>query len=111
MGMDMYIYRVKNRKILDTEFWNTDHEDTVLKEVYYSRKFWDLHDNISVFKNYECGEYKELTKADIKEMIDFSCYHRDYFGSFNSVIALCEIYDNWDEDIENGYHFYIECDW
>lgn len=111
MGMDMYIYRAKNKKIFESDIWMTDYNEDVLKEVYYSRKFWDLYNNVSVFKDYTCGEYKELTKNDVKEMLEFSVYNPDYVGGFGTVVLLCELYYNWDADIEKGYKFFIECDW
>lgn len=126
MGMDMNMYRARNAAAIDKylEAWNFnddpayDHyidgteEDTFpVVEIYYSRKFWDLFEAMSFTNNYQCGAYLRLTKANVKEMLDYSATHPDYFGDFETVKNLCYIYYKFDEWEARGLHVFFECDW
>ncbi len=125
MGMDLYLVTAPSKLALkDTNFWDTiysnnfhDEEDenrikwATPHEVYYARKFWDLFNNLSFTKDYECGEWIPVTYRNVKEMLDVACRKTDYFDSFNSVPQLCELLYHW-QDIENaGLKVFFECDW
>jgi len=110
MGMDAYIFRARTKKAFEEKHW---YESEEITEVWYTRKFWDLINNLSFIKNIdECAcDFIQLTKADLEEMIDISCHNPDYFGEFTSVPALCKILYNFDTDEENGWHYYLEYDY
>lgn len=126
MGMDMNLYRARCADDIDYyyaswdisknneyEYKYDDDEDDVMPvaEIYYSRKFWDLYEAMSFTKDYECGEYIRLSKEQVKEMLDYSVLHPDYFGDFNTVVNLCRIYYKFDEWEKRGLHVFFECDW
>ena len=126
MGMDMNLIRARNKEAIEQYYstWTIDSDpdynfhmdgseaDTFpVVEVYYSRKFWDLFRAMSFTKNYECGEYIRLNKRELKEMLDYSITHPDYFDHFNSVPELCRVYHKFDEWEARGLHVYFECDW
>ena len=124
MGMDMNMYRARRAEDIDkyyqghfepTEYdyyMDGEEEDTApVVEMYYSRKFWDLYQAMSFTKGYEFGEYMRITKAQVKEMLNFSATHPDYFGDFGTVQSLCRIYHKFDEWEARGLHVFFECDW
>lgn len=122
MGMDMYLYRARAEKAINDYLdsmsytnepfdWQDDNTNVPVAEVYYSRKFWDLYHAMSFTKDYDCGQYLRLTKKEIKEMLDYSILHPDYFGDFSTVEKLCRIYYKYDEWEDKGYHIFFECDW
>lgn len=108
MGLDCYVFRAKTKKAFEAERWYDD-ENTSVTEVWYSRKFWDMLHNMSFIKSIEedCGEYIQLTQDNIEEMLQFAAHNRDYFGGFETVPRLCEIYNNFEYDAEEGWHYYF----
>ena len=108
MGLDVYVFRAKTKKAFEDEHWYDD-ENTSVKEVWYARKFWDLIHNMSFIKNIEddCGEYIQLTQDNIEEMIQFAAHNPDYWDGFDTVPALCKIYHDFEDDAENGWHYYF----
>lgn len=122
MGMDSYIFLAHSKKELDSEnFWNNNIRDfdeetkwTTPGERWYARKFWSLHDHLvaTCFHNeYECGDWIELNREDIEEMISYSTHHANYFDNFCGLENLCEILYHWDDIQDAGLHPYYECDW
>lgn len=108
MGMDAAIYKAKNKKIFKEDCWYDK-----VEEVWYARKFWDLIYKVPFIKNIEedCGEFIRLRKNDIEKMIEIATHTPDYMGGFNTVPQLCEILHHFDEDEENGWHYYFEFDY
>lgn len=118
MGMDAYLYSAHSKKELQSDnYWNRveDEENkwTLGRELVYWRKFYALQNFISssLPEPYECGEYIEVDKEMLKEIIIFCCFHRDYWDEFKSVSALCEVYDHYDELEDAGLKLFYECDW
>ena len=122
MGMDAYLVRVRNLKQPKQEdFWDKcisvrtheawDNDDmSAPAELWYGRKFWDLHEAIAD-KDYENGEWIEVSKEMLEKMVEFASHNPDYFGGFNSVPALCQALYSYDEAHENGWIYAYECDW
>jgi len=110
MGMDAYIFRAKTKKAFQEDNWYNNEN---VKEVWYARKYWDLIQNVRFIRNVDedCGEFILLTKNDIEEMINVATHNPDYFGGFTTVPALCEILQNFDDDEEEGWHYYFEFDY
>lgn len=110
MGMDAYVYRARAKQAFKDPKW---YESESITEVWYGRKFWDIVYNTSIVQDVakDCGEFIQLTKDQVEEMIQVATHNRDYFGGFNTVPALCEILANFDEDEENGWHYYFEFDY
>ena len=120
MGMDMYIYRSKFSPAKFTKddwdkFYSTEYDDDnppPLTEVFYARKFWELHyAAVKREGEYECGDYIRLEREDLERMLDCAIHTPNYFGNFNSVPPLCEILYTFDEAEEMGWHFWYEADW
>lgn len=111
MGMDLNIYSARNREVFKHDGW---WDSKQVQEEFYARKFWDLIDNCSFIpKDYENGDFIELTLDNLEEMIKVACTYKDYFGTYNSVPKLCELRDKyigWIED-EKPRKLFLEYDW
>lgn len=108
MGMDAYIFKAKTKKIFEDDNWYNK-----VEEVWYARKYWDLVEQLPFIDsiNDDCGEFIQLKKDDIEKMIEIATHTPDYCGGFDTVPALCKILYNFDEDEENGCHYYFEFDY
>ena len=100
MGMDLNIYSARNREVFKHDGW-WDSEQ--VQEEFYARKFWDLVNNCSFIpKDYQNGDFIELTEENLEEMIKVACTYKDYF--------LRDKYIGWKED-ENPRKLFLEYDW
>lgn len=124
MGMDMYLFRARNKKqfneegfwdkcidLTSVEAWEND-EFTSPALLWYGRKFWSLLEN--VFPEYDdkmYGEYVKVDKETLEKMVDFACHHPNYFGTFNTVPELCQALHSYDEACKNGFSYFMESDW
>lgn len=123
MGMDAYLFSAHSKKELQSEdYWKNVHLDTEdldskwvnCGEYAYWCKFWSLHIFINeefCHNEYESGEFIEIDREQLKDIIEFCCFHRDYWDSFKSVTGLCEIYDHWDDIEAAGLKIFYTCDW
>ena len=109
MGLDVNIYRARNHKVFKDEKW---YDSEAVTEVYYARKFWALIENASFLDvKDDCGAFIELSRENVEELITIATHNADYFDGFETVPKLCEILRNFDENEENGYHYYMEFDY
>lgn len=109
MGLDIHIYRARTKKVFKTEDW---YESEAVTEVYYARKFWTLIEQASFINvNDDCCDFIELSRENVEELINIATHNADYFDGFTTVPKLCEILRHFDEDEENGYHYYMEFDY
>lgn len=109
MGLDIYIFKARTKKAFEADDWyNSD----AIQEVYYARKFWTLIEQAS-FLNVkdDCGEFIELSRENVEELINIATHNEDYFGGFETVPRLCEILRDFEETEENDYHYYMEFDY
>ena len=108
MGLDCYVFRARSKKSFEDERWFDDENGTVT-EVWYARKYWDLLHNMSFIKNIEeeCGDFIQLSMDNLEEMLQFAAHNPDYFDSFNTVPQLCKIINEFEDDYENGWHYYF----
>lgn len=106
MGLDVAIYRARNRAVFKDDNWYNNENVT---EVWYARKFWDLIHNMSFIKNVEedCGDFIQLTMDNVEEILQFAAHNPDYWSGFKTVPALCEIIRNFEQDYEDGWHYYF----
>lgn len=121
MGLDMHLVMARNRKMLEEkEFWSNCIDVTNIEEfeydksaiVCYWRKFWDLHNFISNRKGcLDNGEWCEITRKDLEDMIEYATHNKDYWDGFRSVPALCEVLYNYDKLRENGFNLFYEGDY
>lgn len=109
MGMDLNIFAARNHEVFKHEgWWDSEH----VEQKYYSRKYWDLVQNLSFIpKNYESGEFIEINRDNLEEMIQVACKYCNYWGKYDDVPVLCELRDEYDKLIEDGKHLYLEYDW
>jgi len=109
MGLDIYIFKARTKKAFEGNDWyNSD----AVQEVYYARKFWELIREASFINiDDDCGEYLELSRENIEELIEIATHNEDYFGGFETVPRLCRILADFDEAEEEGYHYYMEFDY
>lgn len=108
--MDSYIFRARTKKAFKEDNW---YESEQVTEVWYARKFWSLVESMPFIKDIgeDCGEYIRLTKNDIEKMIEHATHNPDYWGGFDTIPALCKILQTFDDDEENGWHYYFEFDY
>lgn len=124
MGLDIHIYMVRNRaQVKDINFIDNLHtgwvknKDGIIDfnqptEIYYARKFWDLYTPAAQYFNIENGEFSEpLTRDDLEYLIDIAVHNPDYWDSFDSVPALCEILYHYDEIKDAGMILLFEGDY
>lgn len=77
--------------------------------MYYARKFWKLIEDASFINvQDDYGEYIELSRENVEELIDIAVHNEDYFGGFETVPDLCRILHDFDDQAEEGYHYYME---
>ena len=124
MGLDMNIVAAHNKKEVESDgFWTNlpDYTDIeVNSESYeydrpailaYWRKFWPLHTFLATKYHLDNGEWTELTKDDLEEILTFITHNTDYFDSFNSVPQVCKILYYYDTLQENGLSLFYEGDY
>jgi len=106
MGLDVSIYRARTKKVFRALNW---YDSKAVQEVYYARKFWTLIEQASFIDvNRDCGDFIRLSHENVEELLQIAAHNADYFDGFQSVPSLCEILRNFDDDEENGYHYYME---
>lgn len=105
--MDFNIYSAPNHEIFKHDWWN----NPLAKQEFYARRFWGLVNNVTFIpSDYKSGDWIELDKDMIEEMITVACHYKDYFDTYNNIPKLCELRDRFDELEENGRHLYFEYD-
>lgn len=116
MGLDVYMVAAHNKEELKKEdFWSKlidmrDMESYAWDkpaELYYARKFWDLYTPIAHHFGLENGEWVEVDKTELENILDIACHNEDYFGSFDTVPAICRIIYNYDLLRENGLQVFF----
>ena len=55
----------------------------------------------------DSGDFIQLTMDNVEEMLQFAAHNRDYFDGFETVPSLCEILANFEQDYEDGWHYYF----
>lgn len=109
MGLDITIWKARNHQIFKEPKW---YESNEVEEVYYARKFWTLIQEASFLRvNEDYGEYIQLSRDNVEELLQIAAHNRDYFNGFSTVPALCKILDEFDDMEEAGYHYYMEFDY
>lgn len=107
--MDCYIWRAPNRRIFRSENW---FESDKVHEMFYSRKCWDLVNHCSFIpRDYENGDFLELSYENLEEMIEVACKYPNYWGDYKDVPKLCELRDEFENIEEQGEHLYLSYDW
>ena len=125
MGLDMGLVATKKREYLDDYDYDDRFEYDEIAfnnnfydengnfqwpdvcEVWYARKFWDMVNSVPVLGEAIDGDYVRISKKDLANMIDFYCYHADYFDGFSGLPRLCELYKNYDDMIAQGVKLFF----
>ena len=78
-------------------------------EVWYARKFWNLVHGVPEINEWarDTNGYYRVKKDVLKKMIEFYCFHQDYFDGFNGLSRLCELYRDYDELTAQGVKLYM----
>ena len=121
MGLDMNLIMARNKKQIEKEgFWLNQIIDAERKEDFeydkpailvYWRKYWDLYNFLSQRHNLDNGEYVEINKEELEEIINFATHNPDYWDGFESVPSLCKVLYNYDKIRENGFRLFFEGDY
>lgn len=105
MGMDFYIYSGRNHESFKhDEWWNN--KDIV--ERFYTRKPWGWVEECSFFPYDYQGEYIQMNKENLEELIGIACKVRNYWDTYDDVPKLCELRDKFDSLEEQGFHLYVQ---
>ena len=115
MGMDFHIYSARNREVFKHDRW-WDSEQ--VQEEFYARKPWDWVENCDFIPHdYESGDIIEVTRENLEELINVACHYRDYFDTYDTVPALCEIRDRFfgycdnDDEAIKDRKLFLRYDW
>ena len=100
----MYIEKIRR---------NPDNKQEILErvELCYWRKFWDLHYELGLYGEDDCGNDVPMTKDDIERALNFATHNRDYFYTFNTVPQLCELLDEYDDYKKDGWEIVYNANW
>ena len=105
MGMDMYIDRIKRDP-------NNKSEVIKREEACYWRKFWRLHEALPFkYGDDEYGKDVPLTKSDVELILNFVTHNRDYFDSFESVVSVCALLDEYDSLKADDWDIVYNANW
>lgn len=111
MGMDFNIYSSHNHEVFKHEEW---WQSPQVEEMFYTRKCWDWVEHCNFIpKNYENGDFIELTLDNLNELIKVATEYKNYWGNYDDLPKLCELRDKYMEWEENGdpRKLYYEYDW
>jgi len=121
MGLDQNLVMARNKHAVESEnFWDTcidakdrgeEFEYNQPAELWYNRKNWSLHYHMSSKYDLENGEWVELDREGLEDMLDFLSHTPDYWNGFSSVPALCKVLYNYDTIRENGFAVFYEGDY
>ena len=123
MGMDSYLFVAHSKKELQSpDFWKNVSNFEITEELprnpigewWYARKFYSAHEYVQqnlLHGEYECGDFVPMSYEMVNRLLQYCCKHRDYFGGFNTITALCELVDHWGELEARGLKVFYECDW
>lgn len=103
MGMDQYIDIIRRDP-------NDKKNIIERKEKVYWRKFYDLNRGLQ-YDNDMYAKDLPLTKQEVENILQFVSHNRDYFNGFNTVPAVCEVLDQYDELKENGWDIVYNANW
>ena len=131
MGMDINMYYAKSINMLEDQEhypWQDYYELDEVREspnfqgdygtiayptdrpinVWYSRKFHNLMSNIpELAESYKDPYVIRIKKNTLKKMIEYYAFHEDYFGNFNGLPRLCELYRDYDDMQAQGLNLYL----
>lgn len=120
MGLDMYLLAAHNLHQAESEeFWKTAKDISGMDdymwdqpaELWYARKFWDLHTEMAHHYDLDNGDYVEMKKEDLEYMLDIATHTPDCWGGFSTVPDLCRVIYNYDKLRENGLHVFYGGDY
>ena len=119
MGLDQNLVMARNKHVLAESFWDTcvDAKDNLEfeynqpAELWYNRKNWTLHDYMTTKYNLDNGEWVELDREGLEDMLNFLTHNPDYWDDFTSVPQLCRVLYNYDTIRKNGFAIFYEGDY
>lgn len=105
MGLDMYIDKCRTPISV-----NGKRDYAEREEVCYWRKFWDLLYEIG-YGDDDYGQDIRLSKEDVEKILNFVTHNRDYFNGFNTVPQVCQLLDEYDYLIDEGWVINFNANW
>ena len=111
MGMDLGIYRARNHEVFKHDGW---WDNPNVEQVFYGRKAWHYPNHCDFIpKDYENGDFFEISVENVENMIEVACHYRNYFDTYDDIPQLCELRDRMieEEEEESSYKYFIEWDW
>lgn len=82
-------------------------------EEFHTRKFWELLDASFVNKDLKKNSVKvPITSINqINELITIATNNRNYWGTYEDLPKLCEVRDDFEEQSNNGWNYFLEANW
>ena len=82
-------------------------------EEFHTRKFWELLDASFVNKDLKKNSIKvPITSINqINELITIATNNRNYWGTYEDLPKLCEVRDDFEEQSNNGWDYFLEANW
>lgn len=82
-------------------------------EEFHTRKFWELLDASFVNKDLKKNSVKvPITSINqINELITIATNNRNYWGTYEDLPKLCEVRDDFEEQNNNGWDYFLEANW
>lgn len=103
MGMDMYLERRRNHGSPNEE----------RQELCCWRKEWDLLEIACPYYVTEgmSGKDYKVNKETLIKMLQYLTLNLDYFGTFGTVLNMCNAVHDYDIYVEDGWEYVIHADW
>ena len=103
MGMEMYLERRRNHGSPNEERIN----------LCYWRKEWDLLEIACphYVKEEMSGKDYKVNKETLIKMLQYLALNLDYFGTFGTVLDMCNVVHDYDNYVEDGWEYVINADW
>ena len=82
-------------------------------EEFHTRKFWELLDASFINKDLKKNSVKvPITSINqINELITIATNNRNYWGTYEDLPKLCEVRDDFEEQSNNGWNYFLEANW
>ena len=82
-------------------------------EEFHTRKFWELLDASFVNKDLKknSGKVPITSINQINELITIATNNRNYWGTYEDLPKLCEVRDDFEEQSNNGWNYFLEANW
>ena len=110
-----FCYNISKKGVIRVELsinsYNSNNGQVI--EEFHTRKFWELLDASFVNKDLKKNSVKvPITSINqINELITIATNNRNYWGTYEDLPKLCEVRDDFEEQSNNGWNYFLEANW